>query len=74
MKAICLLKDSGKRIIIGCVFMPFLLVALLRNSLGIQCLALKPLMYLCLTSQCDMEVGAKGRHWADRNWLSAVRG
>lgn len=52
----------------------FLLVALLRNSLGIQCLALKPLMYLCLTSQCDMEVGAKGRHWADRNWLSAVRG
>lgn len=52
----------------------FLLVALLRNSPGIQCLALKPLMYLCLTFQCDMEVGAKGRHWADRNWLSTDRG
>lgn len=35
------------------------LVALLRNSPSLQGLALKPLMYLCLTSQCGMEVGQR---------------
>ena len=34
MKAICLLKDIGKRIIISCFFMPFLLVALWMTIKG----------------------------------------
>lgn len=31
------------------------------SNLDMQGLALKPLTYLCLTSQGDMEAGAKGR-------------
>lgn len=43
---------------LGSILNLVLLVALLFNNPGIRGLALKPLMRLCLTFQCDMEAGA----------------
>lgn len=34
MKALCVLKDIGKWLIAGCIYIPFLLVALLMTVKG----------------------------------------